>query len=174
MTKKSSSVTFRIDEKYDEGLRKLAEEKNISLNTLANQIFGHYVENETFARKFGVLKMSTDTFRRILSKISDNDIVDLAIRGGSQEATEFILFKWKELNLNSVTEFIKFYFGYCGFGRCDLQQTDGKISFSVHHDLKEKGSLFLKHFIESLIQTTLNKDCATTITEDTATFSFQK
>ena len=132
------------------------------------------LRNEIFARKFGILKMSSDTFRRILSKISDNDIIDLAIRGGSQEAKEFILFKWKDLSLDNITEFIKFYFDYCGFGRCDLQQTDGKISFSVHHDLKDQGTLFLKHFIESLIRATLNKDCSTIATEDTVTFSFQK
>src|SRR3972149_5069737 len=95
MSKKSSSITFRIDEKSERGLRKLAEENRISLNTLANQIFSDYVECEVFTKKFGTLKMSTDTFRRILSVIPEKDLVDLAIRGGSQEAKEFILFKCK-------------------------------------------------------------------------------
>jgi hypothetical protein len=47
------------------------------------------------------------------------------------------------------------------------------VSLSVHHDLKEKGSLYLKHFVEGLIRTALDKPCQTTVTEDTVTISFQ-
>jgi hypothetical protein len=173
MSKKSSSITFRIDEKSERGLRKLAEENRTSLNTLANQIFSDYVECEVFTKKFGTLRMSTDSFRRILSVIPEKDLVDLAIRGGSQEAKEFILFKWKELNSSVVHEFVKMYFEFCGYGRCDMEKTEGKVSVSIHHDLKAKGSLYLKHFLESLIRSTLDKPCTITTTEDTVTLSFQ-
>lgn len=172
--KRTSSITFRIDEKYDKALRKIAEEKKISLNTLANQIFGDFVELEQYTRKFGILKMSTDTFRRILSVIPEKDLVELAIRGGSQEAKEFILFKWKELSSKNVTDFIKMYFEFCGYGRCDMDSTEDKASISIHHDLKEKGSLYLKHFLEGLVRATLDKPCKTKITEDTVTLSFQQ
>jgi hypothetical protein len=138
-----------------------------------NQIFGQFVEQEIFTKKFGVLKVSTDTFRRILSKISEKDIAELGIRAGSQEAKEFILFKWKKLNLQTVIEFLKFYFDDCGYGRADMRQAEGEVSLSVHHDLKEKGSLYLKHFVESLIRTALDKSCQITTTEDTVTISFQ-
>jgi len=37
--KKTSTITFRIDEKYEKELWKEVEEKQVSLNTLANQIF---------------------------------------------------------------------------------------------------------------------------------------
>lgn len=42
--KKTFTVSFRIDKKYDQILRVEAEEKMITLNTLVNQIFGEYVE----------------------------------------------------------------------------------------------------------------------------------
>ncbi|HET9008628.1 MAG TPA: hypothetical protein VFN17_00705 [Nitrosarchaeum sp.] len=172
-TKKSESITFRIDEKYDEMLRKIADERKISLNTLANQIFGNYVELEIYLQKFGIMKLSTDSFRRILSVLDDKDIVEIATRAGSLEAKEFILFKWKELNLQNVTDFIKIFFDTCGFGRCDLEIKPSKVSLSAHHDLKQKGSLYIKHFLESLIMTSLNKSCKTTITEDSVTIEFQ-
>lgn len=173
MVKRTSSITFRINEDYDKALRKIAEKQNTSLNTLANQIFSQYLEKDVFSEKFGMLKMSTDTFRRMLSKISEKDIVNLATRVGSQEAKEFILFKWKKLDLDSVTEFVQLLFDYCGYGRSHMKKTESKISFSVHHDLKEKGSLYLKHFLESLIQTTLERNCETNTTEDVVTISFQ-
>ncbi|EGG42296.1 Hypothetical protein Nlim_0944 [Candidatus Nitrosarchaeum limnium SFB1] len=172
-SKKTTSISFRIDAEYEKVLRSIAENNKISLNTLANQIFGNHVEFEIHARKFGTLRISTDTFRRMLKSIDEKNLVEIATRGGSQEAKEFILFKWKELNSKTVIDFIKIYFDLCGYGRCNMDETEGKVAFSVHHDFQEKGSLFLKHFLESLIRAALNKDCKTIITSDTVTISFQ-
>ena len=172
-SKKTSSISFRIDEKYEKVLRNIAEENKTSLNTLANQIFGNYVEFELYAKKFGTLRMSTDTFRRMLDGMDEKRIIEIATRCGSQEVKEFILFKWKEINSKTVTDFIKIYFDLCGYGRCNLDEAEGKVTFSVHHDLQEKGSLFLKHLLESLIRTALGKDCKTNVTSDTITISFQ-
>ena len=172
-SKKTSSISFRINEKYEKVLRGIAEENKTSLNTLVNQIFGNYVEFELYAKKFGTLRMSTDTFRRMLDDMDERNIVETATRCGSQEVKEFILFKWKEINSRIVTDFIKIYFELCGYGRCNLDETEGKVTFSVHHDLQKKGSLFLKHLLESLIRTALNKDCKTNVTSDTITISFQ-
>ena len=172
-SKKTSSISFRINEEYEKVLRKIAEENKTSLNTLANQIFGNYVEFELYAKKFGTLRMSTDTFRRMLDVLDEKNIMEIATRCGSQEVKEFILFKWKEISSRTITDFIKIYFDLCGYGRCNLDETEGKVMFSVHHDLQEKGSLFLKHLFESLIRTTLDKDCKTNVTSDTITISFQ-
>lgn len=172
-SKKTSSISFRIDQEYEKVMRSLAEKNKISLNTLANQIFGNYVEFEIYAKKFGTLRMSTDTFRRMIKNMDDDEIIEIATRCGSQEIKEFILFKWKGISTKSVTDFINVYFDSCGYGRCNLDETEGKITFSVHHDLQEKGSLFLKHVFVSLIRTTLDRDCETILTDDTITVSFQ-
>ncbi len=172
-SKKTSSISFRIDEEYEKVLRSIAEKNKISLNTLANQIFGNYVEFEIYAKKFGTLRMSTDTFRRMIKNMDDDELMEIATRCGSQEIKEFILFKWKEVNSKTVIAFINMYFDLCGYGRCNLDETEGKVVFSVHHDLQDKGSLFLKHLFQSLIRTTLNKDCKITTTSDTITVSFQ-
>ena len=55
--KKTSTITFRIDEDNDCKLRKIAEDKKVSLNTLANQILGNYVQLERYMEKFGVSGM---------------------------------------------------------------------------------------------------------------------
>lgn len=170
--KKSSSITFRIDEKYEKTLRKTAEERKVSLNTLANQIFGNFAEFDTYAEKFGILKISTDTFRRLLVVIPQKDLAIVASNCGSEEAKEFILFKWKEIDYKNVIEFIKTYFVYCGYGQCDIESRNGKTMISVHHDLGEKGSLYLKHFLEGLIMSTLNKESKILTTKDSISLNF--
>lgn len=77
-SKKTSSISFRINEEYEKILRDMAEQNKTSLNTLANQIFGNYVEFELYAKQFGTLRLSTDTFRRILDVIDEKNIIEVA------------------------------------------------------------------------------------------------
>jgi len=172
--KKTSTITFRIDEENDNKLRKIAEDKKVSLNTLANQILGNYVQLERYMEKFGVLMMSQDAFSSFLAILDEKQIIELASDIGSKEPKEFILFKWKGMNSEFVTDFITMYFEHCGYGTCDLEKTKGEIAISIHHKLGKNGTIFLKTFLESLIQSTLDISCKTIITEDSVTIRFSE
>ena len=172
--KKTSTITFRIDEDNDSKLRKIAGDKNVSLNTLANQILGNYVQLERYMEKFGVLMMSHDAFSSIIDILDEKQLIQLASDIGSKEPKEFILFKWKDMNSDIVVDFIKMYCEHCGYGTCDLEQTESEIAISVHHKLGKKGTTFLKTFLESLIQSTLEQSCKTITTKDSVTIRFSK
>lgn len=172
--KETSTITFRIDKENDTKLRKIAEGKKVSLNTLANQILGNYVQLERYMEKFGVLMMSQDAFSSILAALDEKQLIQLASDIGSKEPKEFILFKWKDVNSEIVSDFITMYFEHCGYGTCDLEKTESEIVFSIHHKLGQKGTTFLKTFLESLIQSTLEKPCKTIITEDSVTIRFSE
>ena len=171
-TKKSSTITFRIDQEIDIALRSLAEEKKISLNTLANQILGNYLQLELYMEKFGVLMMSKDTFRILLSTIDEKDLIKVALEAGSSEPKEFILFKWKEINSDIVTKFIKIYLDHCGYGTCDIAKKGSKITVSIIHSLGKKGSIYIKFFLESLIRSTLDKSCETVTNKELLSLTF--
>ena len=172
--KKTSTITFRIDEENDNKLRQIAEDKKINLNTLANQIFGNYVQLERYMEKFGVLMMSQNAFLSILNMLDEKQIIKFGSDVGSKEPKEFILFKWKDINSDSVADFITLYFEHCGYGSCDLERTDNEIGISIHHKLGKNGTLFLKTFLESLIQSSLDQSCKTTIAENSVTIQFSK
>lgn len=171
-TKKTSTITFRIDEKYEKGLRKEAEEKRISLNTLANQIFGDHVEYDQFMKKFGMVEMSKGSFKDLLNSLDKNNIINFAKSIGSTEPKDFILFKWKKLTPDSVSEFIKMYFEHCGYGMCDMQINDSTSEVSIHHDFGKKGSIFLKAFLEAIVQSALERDSNVTTTDNSVTLQF--
>jgi hypothetical protein len=172
LTKKTSTITFRIDEKYEKGLRKEAEEKRISLNTLANQIFGDHVELDQYMKKFGMVEMSKGSFRELLNSLDEKNIINFAKSVGSKEPKDFILFKWKELTTQSISNFIKMYFEHCGYGMCDMQVEDNVSTVSVHHEFGKKGSIFLKGFLEAIIQSTLEKEGNVVTTDNSVTLKF--
>lgn len=169
--KKTSTLTFRLNREIEKGLRKEAEEKRISLNILANQILEDHVQLEQYMEKFGVIAMSKKTFQSIIEKMSEKEIIELAIDIGSTEPRDFILFKWKDINAKSVLEFIKMYLEHCGYGDCDIEDSE-LLSISIHHKMGKKGSLFLKSFLESVIQSTLAKQPKAISTENSVTIRF--
>jgi hypothetical protein len=173
MTKKSTStITFRIDENYDQHLRKIASEQKISLNTLANQIFGNYLDLDVYMEKFGTLKMSKKVFRMFLDKTDFSDLKLLAIDAGSKEPLEFILFKWKEITSENVSTFMKIYCEHCGYGDCDLEQSNEKISMSIRHNYGKKGSTYISAFLNAVVMSTLNRECTIIESDDSVTISF--
>ncbi|MDF2737069.1 MAG: uncharacterized protein K0S93_925 [Nitrososphaeraceae archaeon] len=175
-SKKSSTISFRVDEDYLKELRKEAQEKKVSLNTLANQIFGEYIEWQRYTERFGIVSMSKDAFKYILDSLDDNQVIELATTIGQKAPKEFIIFKWKNLDSENIINFIKMYLGHCGYGRYDYAKDieNSNYTFSIHHDFGRKGSLFLKSFLEILIKSTLQKDCQSIVTENSLAIFFNE
>lgn len=172
--KKSSTVSFRIDRENEKILRSEAEQKRVSLNTLVNQIFGEYVEWQRYIERFGTIIMSKDAFRCIIGSLDEQEVINVAITIASKAPKEFILFKWKELSAKSVVNFMRMFFEHCGYGQYDYSKNQFTNTFSIHHDLGKKGSLFLKTYIQTIVKAALGKDCKSIITDDSIVVEFME
>ncbi|SHO45196.1 conserved hypothetical protein [Nitrosotalea sinensis] len=173
-SKKTSTFTFRIDKEYEKTLREEAKARKITVNTLANQIFGGYAEWNRYMEKFGIIVLSREAFKNILESLDEKNILNLAIDIAEKAPKEFILFKWKGISSDNVIKFIEMYFDHCGYGTHDKARTGDDITFSVRHELGKKGSIFLKAFLETLIRSTLDKSCNTTVTNNSLVLRFQE
>ena len=170
--KNTSTITFRIDEDFDKHVRKIAKEQKISLNTLTNQIFGKYLDLDVYMEKFGVMKMSKKVFKIFLDKTAVTELKLLALDAGSNEPKEFILFKWKEITSENVSTFMKIYCEHCGYGQCDLEQSENKISMSIRHNFGGKGSVYIASFLTAVVTSTLNRECSIVESNESVTISF--
>ena len=171
--KKTATISFRMDSKYEQLLRNEAEEKKVSLNTLANQIFGEHLEWQRYIERFGTIVMSKDAFKLILEFLSEEKVIDLAISIASKVPKEFILFKWKDLNSDNVINFVRMFFGHCGYGQYDYVKDKSTNKFSIRHELGRKGSLFLTTYIKTVVKSTLGKDSETISADNSITVSFR-
>lgn len=173
MVKKNSLITFRIDDGYARVLRQVAQEKKITLNALANQIFGEYVELQRFTERFGTIIISKDGFETLLNALDERQIMDVAYKIGSKAPKEFILFKWKDLTDENFGKFVSMYFEHCGYGKSDIEINGGTNTISVRHDLGKKGSLFFKLFMEAAVQSIFDKSCESVVTDNLLTVRFK-
>jgi len=75
---KTVTRSFRINESAFLALEEEAKKRNISLNTVVNQLILSYANFDRYFQRLGMLKMSKVTFRKILKAAADKEIVELA------------------------------------------------------------------------------------------------
>jgi len=169
----STTITFRITKKYEDYLRKKAEQERVSVNIIANRIFGEYIEWQQFIEKFGTVALSKEAFFTLIDVIDEQKLIDVGLKIGRKMPKEFILFKWKEITQKNVIEFIKMFSDHCINGEYDhTTTTDNKSMISIKHNTGMKGSIFLKSYLESVITETLQKKPNIEITDNCIILQF--
>jgi hypothetical protein len=169
----TTTITFRITKKYEDYLRKKAEQERVSINIIANRIFGEYIEWQQFVEKFGTIALSREAFFTLINVIDEQKISEVGAKIGQKMPKEFILFKWKEITYKNIVEFIKMFSDHCLNGDYDYTTTtDNKTVISIKHSMGIKGSIFLKSYFLSLIMETLQKQPNVEITDNSIILRF--
>jgi hypothetical protein len=99
---KTVTRSFRINESAFLALEEEAKKRNISLNTLVNQLFMSYANFDRYFQRLGMLKMSKVTFRKILNAAPANEIVEVAREVAQNSSRIIILARYGTLSLTSV------------------------------------------------------------------------
>ena len=87
----NGSVTFRFDNEILSKLRNEADQKRISLNTLASQIFQSYVEYDMYASRAGMVSFPKSLLVRIMGRLSEQEVGQLSEYIAKNEFKEMIL-----------------------------------------------------------------------------------
>ena len=75
-----NSVTrsFRISETAFLALEEEAKKRNLSVNTLVNQLFLSFANFDRYFQRFGMVKISKVAYRKTLKAAANEEIVELA------------------------------------------------------------------------------------------------
>jgi HicB-like protein involved in pilus formation len=92
MSIKSNTLSFRIDRDNVKKLRSEAETQGISLNSLINQILKSFLEWHIFEPKVGMVPLSKPVVEELFTKMSKEQIIDIATRVGKNEVENAAMF----------------------------------------------------------------------------------
>ena len=182
-SKKTRSITFRLDLSVIENLQHDADEKEISLNVLVNQILRKYTSWDKYTDKLGLIPMP----KILLSTIIEN-CLDIAKDKGIQDLEEYknllikqsasttfdiikdaVLFMKNNYNLWTVLEILHEYMKNAGIN------SDHKIEnhdqrkhiFIIQHDLGSVWSEFTKELLKIIFEKLANTRIETKTTNST-------
>src|SRR5215208_7714467 len=100
-TKRTATMTFRIDENIVAKLRDEADNREISLNTLVNRILKRFVEWDLFEPKLGLIPMAKPLVVELFENMSENEIADIAKHVGKNTVRDTALFMKHKMDLES-------------------------------------------------------------------------
>jgi hypothetical protein len=150
---KTVTRSFRINEGAFLALEEESRKRNISLNTLVNQLFLSFANFDRYFQKFGMLKISNVAYRRTLKAVPDEKIVEAAREVAQNSARVVLLTRYGTLSLTGVLEYLKSLADYAyWFEYNEVLSPERKRVVTLTHSLGEKFSLFMIAYSKSLFE----------------------
>ena len=137
-----TSVTFRLDPEKLKLLHEEASNKQISLNTLANQIISSYVDWHSSASQAGFVSLRKQLIMRLLEKFSGKEILSISEEIAGATTKDIVLLLRKKYTIESSLNVIETWIKISGYPYS--HQIDGTLhSFIIQHEMGPKWSIYL-------------------------------
>lgn len=180
-SKKSRSVTFRLDLKVIDELQTEADNREISLNVLVNQVLKRYAEWDRYENRIGMMPVPRVILSNLIDKcmsvakssgIKDvNHYRDEIIKQAAELAftlmKDSVLFMKKQYNLWVVLSVLEEYMKVSGIKSDHKLEGSRKHVFIIQHELGENWSLFTKELLALIFEKLANVKAEINVTPNT-------
>src|SRR5215472_6216276 len=164
----SETISLRLDRAALNTIRSEARQKDISVNTLLNQIIRQHVQWHSYAASAGFLTVRKQLIMQLINRLDEEEIKNTA-KEMSRESKDFVLLLRNEYRLESVLDVLQTWVRISGY----KYKSEIKGSTQLHiiqHDMGKKWSLYLadlfRHIFEELEIRKMDFD----VTENTLSF----
>lgn len=169
MAEKTVTRSFRINESAFLALEEEAKKRNISINTLVNQLFISYANFDRYFQRLGMLKMTKVTFNKILKVTPDKEIIEIARDVAQNSSRIIILARFGTLSLTSVLDYLNDVADYAHYvERSEVVSPGGKRTITLMHSFGGKGSIFVRAYAKALFEL-INMEPKLSSTENSVT-----
>ena len=162
--KKTKSITFRLDTKVIEELQREADQGEISLNVLVNQVLRRFVEWDRYENKLGMIPIPKSMLSVLIdktmqlatdAKIADIEsyrtkIVNNAAETALNVMKDSVLFMRKDYSFWTVLDVLREYMKVAGITSDHRIEAGRKHVFIIQHELGENWSLFAKELLSKI------------------------
>lgn len=178
---KSRSITFRLNSSILDELQREADQKEVSLNVLVNQILKRYSDWDRFENKIGMMPVPKKMLRNLIDKcvitarnsgIKDvepyrDEIVKQAAEIAFGIMKDTVLFMKKDYNLWTVLAVLQEYMKVSGVNSDHRIEDGRKHVFIIQHELGEHWSLFTKELLRLIFENLAKVRAEISITSNT-------
>ncbi len=172
--KKTTTMTFRIDSNIINKIYSKAEQEDITLNTLINQILKRYVEWDMYEGKAGMVPINKLVLKKLFQELSEEEIINMSRDIGKSAVYNIALFMNGKGKLD-VDSFVSWFLSRMKTCSEIMENKEnGTSTYTIKHDIGMNWSLYHKTILESIFMENLQKPVQTSMTDSTLTFTFEK
>jgi hypothetical protein len=152
--RKSESVTFRIESKALEKLRREAEQKDISANTLVNKLIKDHANWHSTAAKAGFISLRKPFVSKVIKYLPEQEIIALAEYVAKTANKDSLLLMRNEYTLKSALSLLESWIKVSEYPYRHEETRDdqNKHSFVIQHDMGIKVSIYFASLLQFLFE----------------------
>jgi hypothetical protein len=147
----TEGATFRLRKIALDKLRNDAIQKQISLNTLANQIFEQYLDYNANAAKAGIIGFPKVLLIKLIDNLSEEEIVQIAQNIATTQVKDMVFLLKGKYTIESFLAVVESWIRASGFPfKHEINGT--RHLYIIQHDLNKKWSLYLSKLFEFVME----------------------
>jgi hypothetical protein len=180
-SRKTRSMTFRIDSSVIDELQNESDTREISLNVLVNQVLKRYIEWDRYESKIGMMPVPKLMLSTLIDKainvakssgIKDveryrDDIIKQAAKIAFDLMKDSVLYMKKQYSLWVVLAVLEEYMKVSGINADHKLEGSRKHVFVIQHELGENWSLFTKELLALIFENLANVKAEFNVTPNT-------
>jgi len=173
LSKKTSTITFRLDDDVLSKLRNESNKRQVSTNTLANQALRRFLEWDIYEPVSGFVMINKPVFIEVFGKMKQDEIISIASRIGKNEVRDIALFMRGKMDLLS---FLLWFETRMINSSVQVSHTkdNGFHTYVMKHDIGKNWSIYHKTILELLFQEAFNRKIAVNAEKNTISFQFSE
>ncbi len=164
----SESITFRVPSRILTQLREESEMKQVSLNTLSNQIFTDHIVWHNYARQTGLFYVPKPLISRAINELAEEQLSTIAEETVKNKLKDFVLLLKDEFTVSSFLEMTEDWARISDFPYKHEFNQDGTINrLIIQHDLGKNYAFLLKEIYRFALEDLLNEKTEFELTDNT-------
>ena len=141
------NITFRLDKDTLERINLEAEQKGVSMNSVAQNVFSDYFGWSALAPKAGMIPIHKTVLGLMVDRLPEKDIIEIADLFGRVKAKNMILVLKNDYNARAFLDVFESWLKSSSVSFTKHVNHDAEI-FTVTHELGVKWSLYLSHMLQ--------------------------
>lgn len=172
--KKTSTITFRLDENTIEGLRNESSNRKVSTNTLVNQALRQFLDWGMYESTVGFVIINKQVFVHVFGKMNQKEIIDIAARVGKDEVKNIALFMKGKIDIQSFLSWFELRMINSSVQVSHIHEDNHFHKYVMKHELGKNWSLYHKTILELIFEEVFNKKIDVNIDKTMISFDFSE
>lgn len=172
-SKKTSTITFRLDESTIKRLRSESGNRQVSTNTLVNQALKQFLDWGMYESTIGFVIINKQVFVHVFEKLKQKEVVEIASRVGKDEVKNMALFMKGKIDVKSFLSWFELRMINSAVQVSHIQE-DAFHRYVMKHELGKNWSLYHKTILELIFEEVFEKKINVKIDKTMISFEFSE
>jgi hypothetical protein len=143
------NITFRLDNDILAGISQEAEQKGVSMNSVAQNVFSDYFSWSAYAPRAGMIPLHKTVLGMMVDRLSEKDIIEIADLFAKVKVKNMILMLRNEYNVEVFLDVFEAWLKASSllFTKHTNHETE---VYTITHELGSKWSTYLSHMLQTI------------------------